>query len=156
MADKLRWKYGDTKPIQAAVDSATVIEIGDALWQDTDDAKPASDVTYLSTLAQTQESFHDDFLGIAAQRSRNGDTDDIRVNTGGVHEFPCASQDWELGDFVGMDDNAAPDALLNQQVIKVATANLAIGRCKSKGTGLTKILVEIESVVITGGPQAAA
>ena len=42
MTDKMRWRYGDTNPVVAAVDAATVIEIGDLLWQDTDDAKPAS------------------------------------------------------------------------------------------------------------------
>jgi hypothetical protein len=42
MSDKMRWRYGDTNPVVAAVDSSTVIEIGDLLYQDTDDAKPAS------------------------------------------------------------------------------------------------------------------
>ena len=41
MTDKMRWRYGDTNPVVAAVDAATAIEIGDLLWQDTDDAKPA-------------------------------------------------------------------------------------------------------------------
>ncbi len=29
MTDKMRWRYGDTNPVVAPVDSATVIEIGD-------------------------------------------------------------------------------------------------------------------------------
>ena len=29
MSDKMRWRYGDTNPVVAAVDSATVIEIGE-------------------------------------------------------------------------------------------------------------------------------
>ena len=45
MSDKMRWRYGDTNPVVAAVDSATVIEIGDLVWQDTDDAKPAQLLT---------------------------------------------------------------------------------------------------------------
>ncbi len=40
--DKMRWRYGDTNPVVAAVDADTVIEIGDLLWQDIDDAKPAT------------------------------------------------------------------------------------------------------------------
>ena len=42
MANTMRWRYGDTSPVMLAVDSATVIEIGDLLWLDVDDAKPAS------------------------------------------------------------------------------------------------------------------
>jgi hypothetical protein len=48
MGDKMRWRYGDTNPVMAAVDAATVIEIGDLMWLDTDDAKPA--VRYSATL----------------------------------------------------------------------------------------------------------
>ena len=37
----MRWRYGDTYPVVLPVDSATVIEIGDLVYLDTDDAKPA-------------------------------------------------------------------------------------------------------------------
>ena len=40
MSNKMRWRYGDTNPVQAPVASSTVIEIGDlvcvlggVLWQ---------------------------------------------------------------------------------------------------------------------------
>ena len=42
MANTMRWRYGDTNPVMLPVDSATVIEIGDLVYLDTDDAKPAS------------------------------------------------------------------------------------------------------------------
>ena len=42
MSDILRWRYGDTSPVVIPVDSATVIEIGDLVYLDTEDAKPAS------------------------------------------------------------------------------------------------------------------
>ena len=42
MANTMRWRYGDTCPVMLPVDSATVIEIGDMVYLDTDDAKPAS------------------------------------------------------------------------------------------------------------------
>ncbi len=42
MADSLRWRYGETNPIVLPVDSATVIEIGDLVYLDTDDVQPAS------------------------------------------------------------------------------------------------------------------
>ena len=41
MANTMRWRYGDTCPVMLPVDSATVIEIGDLVYLDADDAKPA-------------------------------------------------------------------------------------------------------------------
>ena len=73
MTDKMRWRYGDTNPVVAAVDAATVIEIGDLLWQDTDDAKPASALANQGGKTANQEAFAHAFLGVAMQRSRSGD-----------------------------------------------------------------------------------
>jgi len=157
MANTYRYYSGDAKIKKVAVDSATVIEIGDAVWLDTDDAKPASDLTYLSSLALTQESFHDNFLGIALDQSRSGDTDPIRVSSGGVWRMACASATFEVGDLVGMDDNALATALLNQQVIASSTAARSIGRVhRRQASAVTELLVEIVGTISHGGPQVAA
>lgn len=139
------------------VDSGTVIEVGDLLWLDTDDAKPASDQTDQGTEAANQEAFHDNFLGVAMQPSKDGDTDDIRVATKGVFEFDCPSGTFELGDFLGVDENFVGSALLDQTIAGVATANLAIGRCyRREASNVTRVRVAIVSTVLCGGPQAAA
>jgi len=159
MTDTMRWRYGDTNPVVLPVDSATVIEIGDLVWLDTDDAKPASASSYGASLAAAQETFHDKFAGVAMQRSRAGDTQPIRVATTGVFEYPCASAAFEVGARIGADDNTGGTALVNQLVIAVASANpeRSIGSCaKRVGTADTKVLVEIVSTVTRGGPQAAA
>ena len=98
MTDKMRWRYGDTNPVVAAVDSSTVIEIGDLVRQDTNDAKPASSLTDQGSETANQDAFTDTFLGVAMQRSRAGDTDPIRVATTGVFELDCPSGTFELGD----------------------------------------------------------
>ena len=152
MSDKMRWRYGDTNPVIAAVDSDTVIEIGDLLLQDTDDAKPASDITDQGTETDNQAALADAFLGVAMQRSRAGDTAPIRVATTGVFEFDCPSGTFELGDLVGADENGGGDALLNQQVDSVAAADYAVGRvAKRQGSAVTSVLVDIRSTVMTGG-----
>ena len=115
MSDKMRWRYGDTNPVMAAVDSATVIEIGDMIYQDTDDGKPASSQADQGTKAANQQLFAENFLGVAMQRSRANDTDPIRVATTGVFEFDCTSATFELGGHVGLEENAGGDALLDQQ-----------------------------------------
>jgi len=154
MSDNMRWRYGDTNPVSAAVDSATVIEIGDLLYQDTNDAKPASQQTWSGVLGENQDTFTDNFLGVAMQRSKALETAPIRVATTGVFEFACASTTWELGDLVGVDDNAGGSALEDQKVIKVTDEARAIGKvAKRVSVADTNVLVDIDSTVMTGGVQ---
>jgi hypothetical protein len=106
MANTMRWRYGETNPVVLPVAAATVIEIGDLVYFDAGTVKPASALTYGASLAATQEAFHDKFAGVAMQQSRNGDTQEVRVATTGVFEFPCASATFEVGARIGVDDNA--------------------------------------------------
>jgi hypothetical protein len=139
------------------VDSTSVIEIGDLVYLDTDDAKPATAQADQGTEAANQESFHDKFAGVAMQASPSGDTDPIRVATTGVFEFDCASATFEVGALVGADENSGGTALEDQAVASVATANLAVGRCaKRVNPAGTRVLVDVVSTMLRGGPQAAA
>ena len=157
MSDILRWRYGDTAPVVVPVDSATVIEIGDLLYLDTDDAKPAGMQADGGSEAINQETFHDNFLGVAMQRSRAGDTAPIRIATRGVFEFPCPSSTFEVGALLGASENSGGNALEDQQVEGVATANLAVGRCaKRVNPAATTVLVDIVATVSHGGPQVMA
>jgi hypothetical protein len=154
----MRWRYGETNPVVLPVASATVIEIGDLVYLDTT-AKPAGGLAYGASLAATQEAFHDAFAGVAMQQSRAGDTQSIRVATTGVFEFACASATLEVGARIGVDDNVAGDALVNQQVIAVdgASPQLSIGYCaKRVNPAGTSVLVDVVSTVSHAGPQAVA
>ncbi|QGJ71061.1 Hypothetical protein PBC10988_27640 [Planctomycetales bacterium 10988] len=157
MADTFRYRYGATHPVMAAIDEATVVEIGDLLYLDTDDAKPAASLSDQGSEAANQEAFHDGFLGVAMQHSPSGRAEEIRVATSGIFEFASPSSIFELGQLIGIDENASGDGLLSQTVAPVANPNLAIGRCAQRhSSSSTKVLVAIESTVLTGGPQAAA
>ena len=152
MSDKMRWRYGDTNPVMSAVDSETVIEIGDLVYQDTDDAKPASSQTDQGSKVANQSLFAGKFLGVAMQRSRAGDTDAIRVATSGVFEFDCTSGTFELGQQLGPEENGSGDALLDQQVVTASGSEYAIGRtAKRAGTSATSVLIDICSTVMSGG-----
>lgn len=156
MANVMRWRYGETSPVMMPVDEDTTIEIGDLLYLETDDARPASDMTPGGSLAATQEAFHDNFIGVAMQCSPAGSTDPIRVATSGVFEFDCASATFDVGVLVGGHDAGTGD-LDDQKVDEVTTPNLAIGRCvKQVAPEGTKVLVDIVSTLLKGGPQAAA
>jgi hypothetical protein len=155
MSNTMRWRYGDTCPVMLPVDSATVIEIGDMLYLDTDDAKPASAQLDQGTKSSNQQLLHDLFAGVAMQASRSGDTQPIRVATTGVFEFDCVSTTLEVGDMLGPDENVAGTALLNGTVIKVTAATNAVGRCaKRLNPAGTHVLVDVVSSVLKGGAQA--
>ena len=157
MSDKMRWRYGDTNPVVSAVDSASVIEIGDLVYQDTDDAKPASSQADQGSETANQELLADNFLGVAMQRSRSGDTDPIRVATTGVFEFDCPSGTFELGDLVGVDEAAGGTALEDQKVASVSASIYAIGRvAKRVATAATTALIDIRSTVMTGGIEGSS
>lgn len=157
MANVMRWRYGDTNPVLAAVADTTVIEIGDLVYQSGGLAVPAWLLADLGTKAGNQEAFHDAFLGVAMQASPDGSTEPIRVATTGVFEFTATSSTFELGDLLGVEENGAGDELLNQTVVKVATCNLAVGRCvKRCASASTKVLVDVESTLVHGGPQVMA
>lgn len=163
MSDKTRWRYGDTNPVVAAVDPETVIKLGNLLWQDVDDAKPASVFDAAGFVGETyedlQEGFTRRFLGVAMQRSRSGDTAPLRVATTGVFEFDCLSGTFELGDLMGVfngplkgDDGLPVPKLWDQQVAEVTASKYAIARvAKREGTPVTSVLVDIRSTVMTGG-----
>ncbi len=136
MSDKMRWRYGDQKTVQAAVDWETVIETGDLLWLDGDDAKPASDLDTSKLSNSPGEQFAKKFLGVAMQRSRNGDTSPIRVATTGVFEFDCPSSRFELGELIGVFSlrgcgGSNSKYLFNQQVYEVVRRHEAVGRLRA-------------------------
>ncbi len=148
----MRWRYGDTNPVVAAVDSSTEIEIGDLVYLDGDDAKPAPAAADQGSETANQEAFSAAFLGVAMQQSRAGDTAGIRVATTGVFQFECPSGTFEIGQMVGADENTSGDALLAQRVAPVAASAAAIGRvARREPDSVTAVLVAIASTVMTGG-----
>ena len=157
MANNLRWRYGDTNPVMLPVEVGYIVEVGDLLYQEVDDVRSASSMADQGTLEANQELFHDTFVGVAMQASRAEDSEPIRVATGGVFEFDCISEAFEVGDLVGGNEEGTGTQLDAQVVRSVATPNLAIGRCvKRVATPGSKVLVDIVSTVVRGGPQAAA
>lgn len=157
MANVMRWRYGDTNPVVLPVAALTVIDIGDLIYQSSGAALPASELSDAGTEAGNQEAFHDVFVGVAMQASPSGVSNPIRVATSGVFEFECVSATAEIGDLFGSDEDGTGTELLSQVVAKVATANLAVGRCaKRVNPAATRVLLEIVSTVLRGGPQVMA
>lgn len=152
----MRWRYGDTNPVMLPVLSSTEIEIGDLIYLDTDNAKPASSAFDQGTLEINQTYFREEFVGIAMQASIAGDVASIRIATSGVFEFVCDTSTFELGDLIGPTENAAANALVNQKVESVNTTSFALGRCaKRVDPASSRVLIDIVSQIMKGGVQAA-
>ena len=134
MSDQMRWRYGDTKPVVAKVDSNTVIKIGDLLYLSDNKAVPAANMT---------------FLGVAMQHSGAGESAPIRISTSGIFEFECPSAVYELGDLVGIYVNTTDSVLENQMLTKVSSTACAIGRVwRYQSVATTSILVYLNSTIM--------
>ncbi len=148
MSDQMRWRYGDTNPVIAAVESHTVIEIGSLVWLDKHHVKPAS----VMPVGGADVTFASLFLGVALHRSAAGDATPIRVATTGVFEFECPAGAWELGDLVGVMYDDEKDVVCNQRIWRANASSQAIARvAKREPHETSTVLVDIRSTVMTGG-----
>jgi hypothetical protein len=138
--------------------------VGDLVALVTDKVVPAGAMPDAGTLAENQEAFHDAFLGVSRSAHRADvpghvkDSPTMDVATEGVFRFPTSesTSTYAVGDYIGAADHATPGAgLKSQTVVKVATPNLAVGRL-FRIISDTEVWITIESVVLTGGVQAAA
>jgi len=151
MPSKFRWVHGDTTHVLAPVAAATVIEIGDLVFYDVDSAKPASMQTNQTTKTANQTMFSGKFLGVAMQASPAGISTPIRISTSGVFEYDCTSSAFELGSFVGIEENTGKTGLENQKLVKLADKSGAIGRvCRREATSTTSVQVQLQSTVMHG------
>ncbi len=146
MADTFRLRHDDVDKFLGAVDSATVIEIGDLVYLDGDDVKPASSQADQASEEANQALVATKFAGVAMQASDAGQTQPIRVATDGIFEFACPSGTWEIGDLVGASENAGGTALEDQQVEPVVRPELALGYvAQREPTAVTSVKVRLLS-----------
>lgn len=150
----IAYSHGDQKVVHAPVLADTVIAVGDLLYLDTDNVKPASSQTDQLSEAANQDLFAGNFLGIAMRASAAGETAPIPVATAGVWRCSCLSATFNLGDKVNSDEASNGTTLQNQVVAAVALPQYAIGRVfQTEPVAVTSVLVEIVSTVMAGGVE---
>lgn len=157
MSNRLRLRSGEVELVKVRVDAATVIEAGDLVYLDTDDAKPASVFPWTTDLATTQAGFADVFLGVAHQQSAEGDTEDISVDISphAVYEMDVNSAAYEVGAKLGPDENSSH--LMSQQLEAVASDTRAIARAaEHKPSGSTTLRVRLASAFAAGSANRNA
>jgi hypothetical protein len=155
MMNRLRFRSGQVHLRKVRVDAGTVIEAGDLVWLDGDDAKPASDFPWNTDLATTQADFAAMFLGVSHQQSQDGDTDPISVDLSphSVYEFDVNTAAYELGDVLGPDEMSS--TLMNQQ-LEAAVAGSGIARAVEYSPSAGTLRVTLASAYATGSGNANA
>lgn len=149
MSNEMRYRT-DTKTISVAVDSGTVIEIGDMVYLDTDDVKPVStSALWSSDLDGTQQALKPIFLGIALSASASGETDPVLVCVDGVFEMDASSDSYELGTLVAPAKDSGSN-LLDQTVEDAQDIAGAIGIVYKKTGTATRVMVRFISQKMTG------
>ena len=146
MANNLRHRHGEQLLCRYAVDSAQVIEVGDLVWLNTDDVRPATAYTWDTDLATTQASFAAVFVGVAQEASADTETAEISVDISpmSVYEMACASATFECGDNVGPDQTGTgSSATMMDQTVEAATGTSAIGHVVKRVTSAATV-VEVQ------------
>lgn len=150
-----------TKPLadqvqQFAANASLQIDIGDLLYMETDDVRPASSQSDQGTEPLNQRLFASKFAGVAHSSRQSSDAvaGSVGVLPDVFIEYPCASSAFEIGDLVGASEAGSGDVLLDQQVEKVTDKDLAIGVVQQRyASATTKVWVRLTSRV---APQLAA
>lgn len=142
--------------MELTVDDAVAIARGDNVGIVSGLAVPASETTWDTDLATTQEAFHDVYAGVAmTDKVANDGNTKVLVRPRYLVEFDCAAATFTIGALVGAAKQTG-NGLENQKVVSVATPNLACGRvAKHYGSNTTKVLVMVEGNLY-GGPKALA
>jgi hypothetical protein len=155
MSNASRYRYGETNPIIAAVQTGVAVDIGDLLvWDPDHGAVPVATQADLGDLPSNQNQFGQTFLGVALESCPAGSDKPIRVATTGVFELDSTSDQYALGELLGGCGNGVDGHLENQKVASVSNYPSAIGRnLQAQTSAMTKLLVDIRSAVMQGGVQ---
>lgn len=141
-----------------AVDASIQVEIGDLLWLNTDDVRPASHTSlWTGGLAGTLGNLAHKFAGVAMSALNSTSAGFVRVATRGTFKFAVTTAaTFEVGDLISGSRDGSNNYLLDQEVLKLtdnqANQGQAIGRCTKRETvATTQVEFEVLSSVAPGG-----
>lgn len=153
MSDKMRWRYGETNPVITPVCNE-LIEIGDLLYWSGGKSQPVGRYVPGNGENDVPKTLAKMFIGIAMQRSPEGDLSQIRIATTGVFELDCTSGTFELGKTVSVLNASGANTYENQKIAATSVALEAIGRIvRGEPNPSSSVLVAIISSHIWGGVQ---
>jgi hypothetical protein len=156
MANVMRLRKGNERPVKAPINQGVAIQVGDLVYEDTDgSAKPAGSFTWNTSIGQTQIDFKAVFWGVSRGQRLGTETlaGTVLLDCRGEFEFPCAAlgSQLEAGTYVGPAKQSG-NLLEPQILVSVADAAHAIGRLVERAAvGSTVLYVELVSQVLYAG-----
>lgn len=166
MANTHRYRYGDEEIIDVLIPTNVSVEVGDFICRATSaDVVGNSNLTenygcpakYLvdaGDAAANREAAADQFLGIAKDYHKSGDSDhtSIRVATAGFFELTQkTAAAIHIGD--GVEIYASASAPESQTVVEGATSPIAVCVEHKTSTSLTAVLCKLLPSKLLGTPQ---
>jgi hypothetical protein len=128
-------KYPNLEVVTGAFDGSIAVDIDDLIYLDVDDLKPASSQSDQGTETKNQALFARNFAGVAKERKLVTETDSgqtLDVVPVWLGEMTCASDTYEVGDLVTVDEAAGGTTLEDQKLVKTCDKALAIGYCTKR------------------------
>lgn len=157
------FQRGNSRQVMLPVASADAYAQGDLVGRNstTGVGFRAGSQAWDTDLATTRAAFVVLFAGVSAQDKDadenvygNGEANklNLRIDTGGVHLFDCATGTYKLGDYLGPAKQSG-NALENQKLEIVATEAQATHKCvgvRGSFTDPTEVEAEVLSRVFRG------
>jgi hypothetical protein len=134
--------------LYCAADAGTVIAVGDLLFLDTDDVKPAASFTWNTNLATTQAGFADVFIGVAMAAKSSGaavTNFPVQISDDVTYTYDCDSETHEVSATMGVAKNPSSNALLSQKLVKAVAASSIARAQKRDSSASTSAVVRLQS-----------
>ena len=151
---------GDPDRCNFAFDGSLAVTLGDLMYHDTNDVKPASSQADQLTQAANQALFAGVFAGLAGDTRKAADTAAVTyfpVMTDALIEIDCDSNTWEVGDLIAAIEQSNGTQLENQKVTKTTDPALAIGYCVQRAAvATTRVNARVMSRVAPVGKVDSA
>lgn len=141
--------------IPYAFDGSIEVSVGDLMFHDTDDVKPASSMTDQGSEVLNQKYFRDRFVGISVEgRLSTNATAVIHypVARDVIGEYDCVSSTFEVGDLLAIAEQSSGTALEDTKLKKTTDSSLAIAVVTERSAiATTRVTCRITSSHATVG-----
>lgn len=140
-----------------AFDGGIEVNVGDLMFHDSNDVKPASSQADQGTEPLNQAYFAARFAGVAmdSRKTADGAVTAFPVATDVVVDMDCASSTFEVGDLLAIDEAGSGTALEDQKLVKTLDDGKAIGYVTRRyGSATTRVECRLMSRVVANGNPA--
>jgi hypothetical protein len=131
--------------VNYAFNGSIAVNVGDLVYMEGDDVRPASSMADQGTEQTNQRRFARFFAGVAQERrlaaqDNAGPLATLAVSPFYFGDIPCASSTFEVGDLLAAVEQGNGTQLENLKVKKTTDPDLAIGRViRRAGTAVTSV-----------------